>query len=113
MRGGVYFCLACKSYVSAPDDIYNDRGIFRSKKYIIGCKCTRSYAIITKTLSEKFHGKVYWLSIEPNKYYRHSTSIQVFPGVMLELCDENDPDLYIIDYTEDILRRLTIFLKPS
>ena len=112
MRGGVYFCLACKNYVGTPDDIYNDRGIFRVKKYIISCKCTKSYAIITKTLSEKFHGKVYWMEIEPNKYFKHNKSTQVFPGIMLKLCDEDDPDIYIIDYTESILRRLMLFLKP-
>jgi hypothetical protein len=110
MRGGVYFCKACRNYVGTPDDVHNDVRSAKTTKYLISCPCGKSYAIITSTLAERFNGKIYWMQLEPNIYFEPNKALKEFTGIILKPCSE-DESSYIIDYTEPDLRSLLLFLK--
>lgn len=118
MRGGLLFCPNCKSYFGTPaifkEYVDNTPPKIKIRHSFIICPCGHHKMLIESEATNKFtHKNVFWMSIKPcNLFDFNNDHYKSFRGIPLTLCSEDDPNLYIVDYTQKNLPKNDFFFKP-
>lgn len=118
MSGGLLFCPICKNYFGTPaifrEYINKTPASVTVKNTFIICPCGQHKMLVVSEATNKFtHKNVFWMSIKECDMFDFQSRHKSFRGISLEMCSEDDPELYHIDYVQKNIKIRDYYFKPK